>query len=163
MTFDQYVAQRLGSLLRFAMVITCDGQLAEDVVQEVLVRAHGRWWRIAGMDHPEAYLKRMIVNEYLSWRRRSRRVLPVQPAVLAQLLAPTADPAGAHGEHDALIRRIAALPARQRTVIALRFFDDRSDPEIAEVLNCSVSTVRSTASRALATLRVTLTAKENLP
>jgi RNA polymerase sigma-70 factor (sigma-E family) len=162
MTFDQYVAQRLGSLLRFAMVITCDGHLAEDVVQEVLVRAHGRWRRIAGMDHPEAYLKRMIVNEYLSWRRRSRRLLPVEVAALAQILPPAPDHARVHGERDALIRRIAALPPRQRTVIALRFFDDRSDSEIADLLDCSVSTVRSTASRALATLRVTLTAKENL-
>ena len=160
--YDEFVALRLGSLLRFAMVITCDGHLAEDVVQDVLVRAHGQWRRLTMMEQPEAYLKRMIVNEYLSWRRRSRRLLPVDAAALDPMLAPVPDHAGDHGERDALIGRVAALPPRQRAVIALRFFDDRSDAEIADLLNCSESTVRSTASRALAALRVTLSGKENL-
>jgi RNA polymerase sigma-70 factor (sigma-E family) len=160
--FDEFVALRLGSLLRFAMVITCDRHVAEDVVQDVLVRAYGRWHRLTVMEHPEAYLKRMIVNEYLSWRRRSRRLLPLDAAVLVPMLTPTPDHAGHCGEHAALIGRVAALPPRQRTVIALRFFDDRSDAEIADLLNCSESTVRSTASRALAALRVTLAEKENL-
>ena len=162
MTFDEYVAQRLGSLLRFAMVITCDAHLAQDVVQDVMVRAHDRWRRISAMEHPEAYLKRMIVNDYLSWRRRSRRLVPLEAARLAGILAPAPDHARDHGERDALIRRVAALPARQRTVIALRFFDGRSDAEIATLLDCAESTVRSTASRALATLRVALSETENL-
>jgi len=66
---------------------------------------------------------------------------------LASILAPIPDHARDHGKNDALIRRVAALPPRQRTVIALRFFNDRSDAEIADMLNCSVSTVRSSVSR----------------
>ena len=71
MSYDDYVTQRLGTLLRFATVVTCDPHVAEDVVQEVLLRAYGRWDRIAAMDHPEAYLKRMVVNAFLTWRPRS--------------------------------------------------------------------------------------------
>jgi RNA polymerase sigma-70 factor (sigma-E family) len=156
MTFDEYVALRLATLLRFAMVLTCDPHLAEDVVQDVLLRAYDRWARIAAMEHPEAYLKRMVVNEYLSWRRRSARTVPVETATLAAALAPAPDHAAPHGERDAMVRRIAALPPRQRAVVALRFYDGRSDDEIATILGCGESTVRSTASRALAALRGSL-------
>ena len=80
MTFEEFAAARLGAVLRFAAVLTGDRALAEDVVQEVLIRAHGRWEVIARLDRPEAYVRKMIVNEYLSWRRRSWRLVPSGPA-----------------------------------------------------------------------------------
>jgi DNA-directed RNA polymerase specialized sigma24 family protein len=76
LTFEEFAAARLPAVLRFAGVLTGDRGLAEDVVQEVLLRASGRWESIAGLDWPEAYIRKMIVNEYLSWRRRSWRLVP---------------------------------------------------------------------------------------
>lgn len=76
MTFDEWARARLPALVRFAVALTGDRGLGEDVVQEVLIRAYGRWDRIAGLDQPEAYLRRMVTNEYLSWRRRWARVTP---------------------------------------------------------------------------------------
>ena len=72
MTFEEFAAARLPSVLRFAGVLTGDRGLAEDVVQEVLIRASARWQAIVVLDKPEAYVRKMIVNEYLSWRRRFR-------------------------------------------------------------------------------------------
>src|SRR5690349_24375033 len=68
-TFEQFAVARLPSLLRYAVVLTGDRDLAQDVVQEVLARAHIRWRRINEADSPEAYVRRMVLNEYLSWRR----------------------------------------------------------------------------------------------
>ncbi|MBB5867875.1 hypothetical protein F4553_001254 [Allocatelliglobosispora scoriae] len=121
MTFDEFVAQRSGGLLRFAMVVTCDGRFAEDVVQNALVRASGTWHRIAAMERPESYLRAMVVTEYLSWRRRAHRLQPVS------------GPAIDHGGEAELIRRVVELPPRERTVIALRFFDGRGGAETADV------------------------------
>jgi len=76
MTFEEFAATRLPRMLRFAGVLTAERALAEDVVQEVLIRVHARWNRIGAMDRPELYVRKMIVNEFLSWRRRSWRLVP---------------------------------------------------------------------------------------
>src|SRR2546430_17725493 len=68
-TFEEFAMARLHSLLRYAVVLTGDHDLAQDVVQEVLARAQVRWRRISGSESPEAYVRRMVLNEYLSWRR----------------------------------------------------------------------------------------------
>lgn len=154
MTFDEFVGARLGPLLRYATVVTCDPHLAQDVVQEVLLRAQQRWRRIARVDQPEAYVKRMVLNEFLSWRRRvANRVLPMERSQLDRATPPAEDPARQMVERDALLARIAGLPPRQRAVIALRYYEGCTDVEIAQLLDCRVGTVRSHASRALATLR----------
>jgi RNA polymerase sigma-70 factor (sigma-E family) len=153
-TFDEFVSARLGPLLRYATVLTCDPYLAEEVVQEVLVRAQTRWPRIGGVDRPEAYVRRMVLNEFLSWRRRMlRRALPVRTETLEGVAGAVDDPAVGLAERDAMVALIAALPRRQRAVIVLRYYEGHSDAEIAEQLGCRVGTVRSHASRALATLR----------
>src|SRR5262245_13700948 len=69
-SFDAFVAAQLPGLLRYAAALTGDRALAQDVVQDALVRAHRRWRRVVRADRPEAYVKRIVVNEYLSWRRR---------------------------------------------------------------------------------------------
>ena len=106
MTFEEFAAARLPAVLRFAAVLTGDRSLAEDVVQEVLLRASRRWDAIAGLDRPEAYLRKMIVNEYLSWRRRSWRLVPsgTGTEVDGRL---TPDPAAGHAEREALLGELA--------------------------------------------------------
>lgn len=150
-TFDEYVAARGESLLRFALMLAGDRHLAEDLMQSVLARAYVRWSRIGAMQRPEAYLKQMLVNEHLQWwRRRSSREVPVAaPAERAS----TDDAAGSYAARDAAWELLGRLPRRQRAVLVLRFYEDLSDAEIASVLGCSAGTVRSQAARALAALR----------
>jgi RNA polymerase sigma-70 factor (sigma-E family) len=155
MTFEEFAAARLGAVLRFAAVLTGDRSLAEDVVQEVLIRAHGRWDEIARLNRPEAYVRKMVVNEYLSWRRRSWRLVPSGAGTDVDVRL-TPDPAVGHAERDAILAELARLPRRQRTVLVLRYYEALSDAEIAEVLGCAPGTVRGYASRALATLRIDL-------
>lgn len=73
MDFEEFVSARLEVLLRYATALSCDPHLAQDVVQEALLRAQVRWSRIGPMDNPGAYVKRMVTNEYLSWRRHKAR------------------------------------------------------------------------------------------
>jgi RNA polymerase sigma-70 factor (sigma-E family) len=150
--FEEFAASRLPALLRFAVVLTGDRGLAEDVVQEVLIRTHAKWRRIGGLDAPEPYVRRMVVNEYLSWRRRWARLIPqAEPADRS-----VADHAAQHAERDALLSELRKLPTRQRAVLVLRYYEGLSDLEIASVLGCSHGTVRGYASRALAALRIEL-------
>lgn len=159
MTFDDWVRARLPALVRFAVVLTGDRGLAEDLVQEVIIRAYSRWQRITALEQPDAYLRRMITNEYLSWRRRWARIAP-RPDIGAA--APVADHAVAHAERDAIRVELARLPRRQRAVLVLRYYEHLTDAEIADLLGCPAGTVRSLASRALATLRVDARTRELL-
>lgn len=149
--FGELLAERTPALLRFATVVTGSPHQAEDVVQDVLVKAHRQWDRIGGLDHPEAYLRRMIVNEHLSWRRKWARMVP-SPVELIDV--PVADPADDIVGHDELVEAVRSLPRKQRAAVGLRYYADQTDAEIAEVLGCSVSTVRSQIARALAKLRI---------
>jgi len=138
-TFDEFAATRLDAVLRFAVVLTNDKGLAEDVVQEVLIRAHQRWIQIGAMEHPEAYIRRMVVNEFLSWRRKWARYVPqadVDPGIR------TEDHAETQAERSALLAEVAKLPRRQRAVLVLRYYEGLSDAQIAEVLGCAETTVR---------------------
>ena len=150
-TFEEFARTRLPSLLRVAKALCVDRGTAEDVVQEVLLRAYERWDVIAVIDQPEAYVRRMIVNEYLSWRRKWARVSAT--ADLSDVEA-VGDPAGTVADRLQLAGEIARLPARQRAVIVLRYVAGLSDSEIADELGCGLGTVRSHASRALETMRV---------
>jgi RNA polymerase sigma-70 factor (sigma-E family) len=157
-TFDEFVAARLPALLRYATVITGDPYLAEDVVQDSLARAQTRWSRIAATAQPEAYVKRMVLNEYLSWRRRRRlRTVSAPDEAIERAARPVDDPSSAVTERDAMVTLIAGLPPRQRAVLALRYYEGRTDAEIAALLGCREATVRSHAARALAALRATAT------
>lgn len=162
--FEDFARTRLPALLAYAVVLTGDPHLASDVVQEVMVRAHGRWSRIRGADRPELYVKRMVTNEYLSWRRRwhVRTVVPVADDALHARAPSAADPAQQVVDRDAVWARLAGLPRRQRAVLVLRFYEGLDDAQIAEVLSMAPSTVRSTASRALAALRLGATTSPDL-
>jgi RNA polymerase sigma-70 factor (sigma-E family) len=153
MTFEEFAATRMPAVLRFAAVLAGDRAVAEDLAQEVLVRAYSRWDTIGCLDRPEFYVRKMVLNEFLSWRRRSVRQIPVgggagEPAGRAP------DPADVYAERQALLAELGKLPRRQRAVLVLRYYEDRDDAEIAELLGCTAGTVRGYASRALAALRV---------
>jgi RNA polymerase sigma-70 factor (sigma-E family) len=172
MTFEEFADTRLPAVLRFAGVLTGDRGLAEDVVQEVLIRAHARWRKISRLDHPESYIRKMIVNEFISSKRRTWRFIPTgtrpegtRPEGTRPDLGDqdAADHAAHHAERAALLAEIGKLPRRQRAVLVLRYYEGLSDPEIAAVLGCAAGTVRGYASRALATLRVEMRAPANAP
>ncbi|MFF5987143.1 SigE family RNA polymerase sigma factor [Prauserella flavalba] len=145
-----------GALLRFAYLLTADRDRAADAVQDALVAAYPRWERIVAAGDPGAYLRRSVVNAHTSrWRRSLRREQPV--ADVAGLAGRHVDdPADRIATEDALWLLCRALPGRQRAAVVLRYYEGRSDPEIAATLDYSVSTVRSQIHRALATLRTRL-------
>jgi RNA polymerase sigma-70 factor (sigma-E family) len=151
-SFEDFVVARGAALLRFALMLCGDRHRAEDLVQSVLAKAYPRWSRISAMQRPEAYLKAILVNEELRWwRRRGNREVPLaEPAAEP---AASGDEAGAQASRDAAWALLGRLPGRQRAVLALRYYEDLSDAEIADLLGCRPGTVRSQASRALATLR----------
>jgi RNA polymerase sigma-70 factor (sigma-E family) len=150
LTFEEYVAARLPALLRQATVLAGDPHVAEDVVQDVLIKAQPRWARISELDAPDAYLRKMIVNELLSARRR---VAAAVRRERVQRPAPARDGVDVVVRREAILQVIRTLPVRQRLVIALRFYEDMADGDIAALLGCTEGTVRSQASRALAKLR----------
>ncbi len=154
MTFEEFARARLPAVLAFATVLAGQRATAEDLAQEVLIRAHARWDMIGQLDRPEMYVRKMILNEFLSWRRRSWRLIPSGHNELTTGSAP--DHATGYAEHEAMLAEIAKLPRRQRAVLVLRYYEDRSDAEIAELLGCAPGSVRGYASRALAALRIEL-------
>ena len=160
MRFEDFAAARLPALLRYAVLLTGDRDLARDLVQEVLTRALARWRRIGDLEEPYGYVRTMVTNEYLSFLRRRRlRTVALTYEALDGPRAPAApDPAERLDEHGDLWQRLGALPRRQRAVLVLRYYEDLTDNEIADVLGCRPATIRAHAARALATLRVTLTA-----
>jgi RNA polymerase sigma-70 factor (sigma-E family) len=153
MTFEEFAATRLDAVVRFATVLTNDRGLAEDVVQEVLIRAHARWAQIESLDQPEAYVRRMIVNEFYSWRRKWARIAP-RPA--EELDGPLDDHAATIADRRTLLAEVAKLPRKQRAVLVLRYYEGLPDAEIAATLGCNETTVRGYAFRALKALRVEL-------
>lgn len=150
-TFEEYVAARGASLVRFARLLTGDPHRAEDLVQDALARAYLRWDTIVRVEQPDAYLRRMVINGSHSWwRRRSNRETPTD--TLVERVAP-GDIDAETAERDAILRQIARLSERQRAVVVLRYYEDLDDATIADILGCSAVTVRSHALKALNLLR----------
>jgi RNA polymerase sigma-70 factor (sigma-E family) len=148
--FEQFVAARGQRLLRVAWLLTGDAHLAEDLLQTVLARVWPKWQRLAD-ESPEAYVRKALVHTYASWwRRRWRGEVP--HAELPDRAAPS-DPFADVDLEQTLASAIRALPVRQRAVVVLRYFEDLSVAETAEVLGCSEGTVKSQASKALHSLR----------
>lgn len=147
--FDDFVASCSGRLLRTAYLLTHDHALAEDLLQTALAKSWFAWRRIEG--DPEPYVRKVLVNTYASWWRR--RWHGEQPTERLPEPAHHDQPDRfAHGQD--LWAALARLPHRQRAVVVLRFVEDLSEAETARILDCSVGTVKSQASKALAKLRV---------
>jgi RNA polymerase sigma-70 factor (sigma-E family) len=147
--FGAFVEQRYAHLLRIAYLLTGSQSRAEDLLQSALLATLSRWRR---MEQPEAYVRRVMVNHLASQFRR-RRVVEVLTAVLPDRAAtdPATDPDS--GLRDELWQALGRLPARMRAVLVLRYWEDMSEAETAELLGVSVGTVKSQASRGLARLR----------
>lgn len=155
MLFAEYMGDHRPALMRFATVLTGQTWLAEDLVSDVLDRAYERWGHIGQLEQPHAYVRRMVVNEHLSWRRRGRWSAPHEDtAELGDHFVVVPDVADAVTERDAMIARLDRLPRRQRAALVLRYYAGLTDDEIAAELGCRASTVRSQISRALRTLRL---------
>jgi RNA polymerase sigma-70 factor (sigma-E family) len=151
-TFDDYVRLRGPALVRLARLITGDRHLGEDLVQEVLIRAYPRWSKIRAGGRPDVYLRQMLVNAHISWRRK-RSSHEVADGAERVEQPDRADIGAEAVERDAVWRLITQLPANQRITVVLRFYEDLDDNSIAEILGCSPTTVRTHAMRALNALR----------
>jgi RNA polymerase sigma-70 factor (sigma-E family) len=156
--FDAFVAARGPKLVRIARGLLRDQQDAEDVVQEVLVKAHNHWTTICSRESPDAYVRRMLVNASTSfWRRAVRREFSVASGALVGVGVPGPDESARVDERDLVLAALRRLPPKQRAVIVLRHYEGLSDEEIAKVMGTSTATVRSNIHRGLATLRGLLT------
>jgi RNA polymerase sigma-70 factor (sigma-E family) len=148
--FNAFVVAHGGALLRFAYLLCRDRARAEDLVQESLLKALRRWREHELPEQPEAYVRRIVVNEYLGWKRRRASAELVG---LTDDDATQADGSDAQAERDLMWRLLGSLPPRSRVVLVLRYYEQLPDQEIAEHLGCAPGTVRSLAARAFATLR----------
>ncbi|MFF0243254.1 SigE family RNA polymerase sigma factor [Streptosporangium sandarakinum] len=149
--FEGFVAEHGDALLRYGHVLTGNPHDAADLVQEALVRLRGAWPRIRRKDEPQGYVRTTMARLHISlWRRRRRERLTWTPPERAGHTFFPSD------EEQGLWRRLAKLPRRQRAVLVLRYYEQLSDSEIAEVLGISTGTVRSQAFRGLDKLRAAL-------
>ena len=149
--FDAFVRARTPALLRSAFLLTGDQQLAEDLVQSALTRTHLAWKRLEDIANAESYARRTMYHLQVSWWRR-RKVAEVLPGDLPDQ-AGVVDHAGTVSLRLVLRAAMLRLSARQRAVLVLRFFEDRTEAEAADLLGVSVGTVKSQTARALARLR----------
>ncbi len=147
--FDEFVAARSTALLRTAYLLTHDHGLAEDLLQTSLTKAWFAWDRIA--QSPEAYVRKVLFNTYATWWRRKWNG---EQATEDLPEAAVGDGAGEAGAGLDLWTAMERLPRRQRAVVVLRYFDDLTEAQTAEVLGCSVGTVKSQCSKAFAKLRI---------
>jgi len=155
--FADWMAARQVALVRTAYLLTGSQHAAEDLVQTTLTKLYLAWDRIADRQNVDAYARRALLNEHRStWRRASRR-----PEVLKEVV-PDAGRADLEydGDREAVWRFVESLPPRQRAVIVLRYYEDLSEAETADLLGISTGTVKSQASRALAALRERVPARE---
>ncbi|HET6167105.1 MAG TPA: SigE family RNA polymerase sigma factor [Marmoricola sp.] len=155
-TYEEYVGTRWIALYRTAYLLTGSHADAEDLAQATLVKAYLSWSKVSAASSPDAYVRRILSNAFLSSRRPLRvareRLVEAPPEVAA--VAPDGD------DRLVLWPHVRELPPRQRAVIVLRYYEDLSEHEIADVLGCSPGTVKSTASDALSALRRQIAATE---
>jgi len=148
--FREFVEASYSELLRTAYLLTGSADAAEDLLQTTLLKVMRRF---GTLDEPFAYVRRTMVNQRISmWRRLGRH--EVLTAVLPERRQP--DQTSAVDSRDELLQALAKLPVRMRTVLVLRYWEDVSEIETAELMGCSVGSVKSQASRGLARLRTVM-------
>jgi RNA polymerase sigma-70 factor (sigma-E family) len=158
--YAELVAASFHRLHRMAYAVCGDGSLAEDAVQAALVSAYRTWPRVRDAVSSEAYLRKMVVNQLLSWRRRKswrtsdlgRQGEPIRASHEDEVI-----------EHQRVWSAVGLLPPRQRAVIVLRYYEGMTEAEISELLDIRPGTVKSQASAAMAHLRATLAETEPGP
>ena len=155
--FADYMAARQPGLLRTAYLLTGDRHTAEDLVQTSFAKLYLSWERVQNRESVDAYLRRILVNENNSLWRRAWKRREVSTDEVPDRVAGT--DRHDHGESAALWRFVQGLPKKQRAVIVLRYYEELSEAETAEVLGVAVGTVKSQASRALASMRKQVTSQ----
>lgn len=150
-SFEEYATARWAALHRTAHLISGDAAVAEDLLQATMLKVMAQWSRVRRADSPDAYVRKMLLNELLGERRRTGR--RAQRAHLVPVPAPVVDPATDATTRLDLWDRVQQLAPRQRAVLVLRYYEDLSEAEIATVLGVSAGTVKSQASLALRNLR----------
>jgi RNA polymerase sigma-70 factor (sigma-E family) len=156
--FTDFVADHGGQLLRTACLVTGDTHLGEDLLQTALAKAYGSWAKVQRADHPVAYVPRLMINAHLSWVRRLSNTDRVHETFSD---VGTGDFQTAQAERDEMRQALLRLSPRVRTAVVLRYFDDLSEAETAELMGCSRSTVNNHVSRGLAALRGLLAPQED--
>jgi RNA polymerase sigma-70 factor (sigma-E family) len=152
--FGEYYASRAERMRRFAFLVCGDWDRAEDVAQTAFVKLFVAWHRVNSADGPDPYLRQIIVRSVIDENRRPwRRERPMPPADLPDTAVTDPD----DGDRAELVRALATVPLRQRATLVLRFFEDLSVAETAELLGCSTGTVKSQTARGLDALRNALT------
>lgn len=150
-SFDAFVGVRSAALLRSAYLLTGDAGKAEDLLQTALAKVWPRWRQVNRHGDGEAYVRRVLYTTYVNWwRRRWNGETPVSE------LPEHSDGQDAYDVVDqraVVLEALAELPRRQRAIVVLRYFEDRTEAETARILGCSVGTVKSQNARALARLR----------
>lgn len=154
--FREFVAARSAALLRSAYLLAGDWATAEDLLQTALTKTYLAWRRLGEIEAVEPYARRVLVNTATSWWRR--RWHGERPTEFLPERA-IADATDEQLDRDLLWKHVKALPARQRAVLVLRFYEDMSEAQTAELLDISPGTVKSQTSRALGTLRQRLAAE----
>ncbi len=150
--FAEFVAARSRRLIRLAYVLTGDQHAAEDLLQNALVKAAAHWGRIHTA--PEAYVRRIMYREQVSWLRLRARRRETAMAQVPESLG--GDETASVEARLALRDALLALPPRRRAVLVLRYLEDLPESQVAEIMGCSVGTVRSQSHRAVAQLRLVL-------
>ncbi|NIJ14521.1 RNA polymerase sigma-70 factor (sigma-E family) [Saccharomonospora amisosensis] len=147
--FEEFVQATLPGLLRYGHALTGNPHDAADLVQTVLEKIGSRWGQVLRKTgDPLAYVRRSMTNAHISrWRRHRRENL------VAELPEPNPHTPADPFEHEPLWRALRELPPRQRAVIVLRYYEGLSEVEIADALGVSPGTVKSQASKAIASLR----------
>ena len=152
--FEDWLAAREGALQRTAHLLTGDVHSGQDLVQASLAKLYLAWDRVRTADNIDAYARAVLVNEFRSsWRSKSRR-----PELVVATLpdTPAAETPAYDGSRDAVWRFVCSLPPKQRAVVVLRFYEQLTEAEIADLMGISVGTVKSQSSRAIASLRAQL-------
>jgi RNA polymerase sigma-70 factor (sigma-E family) len=158
--FREFTRNRASPLHQIAYLLCGDWHLAHDLVQETLVRAYQHWPRVREADSPDAYVRRILLNEARGrWRRRERAIPVSRFPEGREPVAPDASEEIAR--RAGLLQALLALPLRKRATIVLRYLEGMSERETAAVLGCSEGTVKSQSARALSTLRTFLDREES--
>jgi RNA polymerase sigma-70 factor (sigma-E family) len=147
--FRDFISVRLVALRRSAYLLCGDPHGAEDVVAATLAKLVRHWRRVSRLEHPDAYLRRMLVTTYLDERRRPWRAEQPTDVVPERPAAPDIDVV----DRVTLLAALDRLPPRQRAVLVLRFFDDLSVEQTADALGCATGTVKAHTHHGLAALR----------
>ena len=158
--FDVWMAARVSGLLRFAYLVTGNQHSAEEAVQAALTRIFERWSTVRDSDDVDRYVRRSVVNAHISaWRKHGRQVSPVAEVRTSSV----PDPSVQLSRSELVWQVCSQLPPQQRAAVVLRFYEDLDYPEIAAILDCTATTVRSHVHRGLAALRTELERQEADP